>query len=197
MENDKEPSIYMRFHVTLQKAISFCKELYGDSVLPGTKIPYFNLALTTAGLTEDIISQDYLDYHLTWLTGVLCDAQFFNEQVYSSAIQNILSELHDVESNRVQRYIDLLTYKSKLPRGQQLKDMLERVQDMDVIPCYIMIFRLYHRCESMRQAKEKVEKEEYEGFQAFAYLFWYRAISRWIQIGKNIKPYMKEFFKKI
>lgn len=75
--------------------------------------------------------------------------------------------------------------------------MLERVQEMDVIPCYIMIFRLYYRCESMRAESEKVSKEEYEGFQAFAYLFWYRAISRWIQIGKNIKPYIKEFFKKI
>ena len=27
---EKEPSIYMRFHITLEKAISFCKELYGD-----------------------------------------------------------------------------------------------------------------------------------------------------------------------
>lgn len=78
MELEKEPSIYMRFHVTLEKAISFCKRLYGNAVIPGTNLPYFDLALITAGLTEDIISQDYLDYHLTWLTGVLCDAQFYN-----------------------------------------------------------------------------------------------------------------------
>lgn len=102
-----------------------------------------------------------------------------------------------MESNRVQRYIDLLTYKSKLAKGQQLKDMLERVQEMDVIPCYIMIFRLYQRIKNIREAKEKMGVQEYEGFLAFAYLFWYRAISRWIQIGRNTKPYIKEFFRVI
>jgi len=27
---DKEPSIYMRFHITLERAISFIKRLYGE-----------------------------------------------------------------------------------------------------------------------------------------------------------------------
>ena len=48
---DKEPSIYMRFHTTLEKAISFCKELYGEDYVPGTIIPRFNMALIIAGLT--------------------------------------------------------------------------------------------------------------------------------------------------
>lgn len=75
---DKDPSIYMRFHVTLDRAISFVKRLYGSEVVPGTNIPRFNQALMIAGLTEDISEQDYLDYHLTWLTGILSDTLAFN-----------------------------------------------------------------------------------------------------------------------
>lgn len=108
-----------------------------------------------------------------------------------------MDQLKDVESNRVEKYVDVLTYRKSLPRGAQLKDMLERVGEMDVIPCYIMIFRLYHRCESMRKVKVRLSEGEYEGFMAFAYLFWYRAISRWLQIGKNTRPYIKEFFRGI
>lgn len=102
---DKEPSIYMRFHITLDKAITFCKNLYKKAVLPGTDILCFHQALITAGLTEDILSQDYIDYHLTWLTGVLCDAQSFDEKQYFDNIDEILSELCDVESMRVKRYV--------------------------------------------------------------------------------------------
>ena len=72
----------MRFHITLEKAISFCKELYGSEFVPGTQIPRFNMALIIAGLTEDISEQDYLDYHLTWLTGVLCDTCSYNEKAF-------------------------------------------------------------------------------------------------------------------
>ncbi len=91
MNPQKEPSIYMRFHVTLEKAISFIKHLYGGSVAPGGGATYFQLALKTAGLTEDIQCQDYLDYHLTWLTGVLCDALEFNEEAYRMEVEKILS----------------------------------------------------------------------------------------------------------
>lgn len=41
------------------------------------------------------------------------------------------------------------------------------------------------------------EGEDYEGFLAYAYLFWYKAISKHLQIGKNTKDYIKNFFKKI
>jgi len=69
----------MRFHVTLEKAIAFIRSLYAGEVLPGSNVTRVELALKVAGLTEDIQSQDYLDYHLTWLTGVLCEVLEFNE----------------------------------------------------------------------------------------------------------------------
>ena len=42
MEHDKEKevSIYMRFHVTLEKAINFTRNLYGTAMLPHTKVTF-------------------------------------------------------------------------------------------------------------------------------------------------------------
>ena len=51
-------------------------------MVPGSNISRLQLALKVAGLTEDIQCQDYLDYHITWLAGVLCEAQEFNEEIY-------------------------------------------------------------------------------------------------------------------
>lgn len=96
-------------------------------MVPVSDLSRLQLALKVAGLTEDIQCQDYLDYHLTWLTGVLCDALEFNEEIYRSEIENILSELQDVESKRVQKYVELLTYNNKLPKGLMYKNMLDRV----------------------------------------------------------------------
>ena len=75
--------------------------------------------------------------------------------------------------------------------------MLDRVTDMDAIVCYIMIFRLYQKCESLLERRAMLKREEYEGFTAYAFLFWYRAISKHMRIGKNIRPYIKDFFKKV
>ena len=44
---------------------------------------------------------------------------------------------------------------------------------------------------------DKITKEDYDGFTAYAYLFWYRTISKHMQIAKNIRPYIKDFFRLI
>jgi hypothetical protein len=72
------------------------------------------------------------------------------------------------------------------------QDMLNRVSKMDMIPCYIMIFRLYKICSEKKEGDIDIKDE---GFMAYAYLFWYRAISKHVAIGKNIKEYIKIFFK--
>ena len=195
MDLDKEPSIYMRFHVTLEKAIGFCRHLYGDELLPYSEIPLFKLALIIAGLTEDIDEQDYLDYHLTWLTGVLSGTLSFKPYVYEDEIDNILGQLQDVESNRIKEYIRLLTLDRRLPLGQQYLEVLGHIKEMDCIPCYIMIFRLYQACESIKEGRLQMEHKE--GFFAYAYLFWWSSIYRHMNIGKNIKGYIRDFFKQL
>ena len=47
------------------------------------------------------------------------------------------------------------------------------------------------------EGKLDMSNEEYEGYTAYAYLFWYRAISKHLAIGKNIRQYIKDFFKKV
>jgi hypothetical protein len=89
--------------------------------VPGTIIPRFNLCLIIAGLTEDINEQDYLDYHLTWLVGVLSDTLYYNEEIFENEIDNILKELQDIEANRVKEYVRCVTYSRKLPQNQKYK----------------------------------------------------------------------------
>lgn len=95
MEAAKEPSIYMRFHVTLEKAINFVKELYGNSMHPLTNEGRFERSIKIAGLTEEIECQDYLDYHLTWLVGLLYETLDFKPEAYEKYIADILCELKD------------------------------------------------------------------------------------------------------
>lgn len=41
----------MRFHVTLEKAINFTRNLYGTALLPHTKVTYVEHAVQISGLT--------------------------------------------------------------------------------------------------------------------------------------------------
>jgi len=75
--------------------------------------------------------------------------------------------------------------------------MLDRVNEMDMVPCYIRIYMFYTLCHLWRNQKNKHAKEDYEAFMSYAYLFWYRAVSKFFVIAKNIKPYIKDFFKEV
>jgi hypothetical protein len=47
------------------------------------------------------------------------------------------------------------------------------------------------------KARSMLVKEDFEGFEAFAFLFWYRAISKNMKIVPNVKPFIKDFFKEL
>lgn len=68
---------------------------------------------------------------------------------------------------------------------------------MDAIPCYIEIFQLYTYCSLWKQHRWENSILEYEGFMCFAYMFFYKAISKHLAIGKYIKQDIKAFFKSI
>lgn len=71
--------------------------------------------------------QDYIDYHLSWLTGILKDALAFNEEVYRASIDDVLSELFKAESDRIKLYIEQLTYKKEVPKGKSFEMMLQTI----------------------------------------------------------------------
>lgn len=71
--------------------------------------------------------QDYIDYHLSWLTGILKDALAFDEEVYRASINDVLSELFKAESDRIKLYIEQLTYKKEVPKGKSFELMLQTI----------------------------------------------------------------------
>lgn len=108
----------------------------------------------------------------------------------------MLSELYKDEADRIKKYIEQLTYSKEIGQGGRFKKMLGQVNEMDVVPCYIHIFHLYSYSSMWKQYRWGKE-EDYQGFLAYAYLFWYKAISKHLHIGKNTKDYIKNFYRKI
>jgi hypothetical protein len=191
----KEPSIYMRFHVTLERAMNLITATYQDRTIPRTEVSLLDHAVQIAGLTEEIESQDYLDYHLTWLTGALKDLPTLFPDDYRKNIEDVLVELRGEEAARVRRYVEQLSGDLRVAEGERCRRMAERVGEMDAIPCYIQIFELYSYCSLWKRLKWERPAVEYEGYMAYAYMFFYKAISRHIAIGRNLKQDIKLFFR--
>lgn len=109
----------------------------------------------------------------------------------------MLISLEDTESNRVKGYVRMLTYNKKLPRGKRYKEMLEKLENMDSIPCIILIFKLYQSCDALDRGLYSLPFDEAEGFRAYSYLIWYKIIFKRMHIGKNIKQYIRDYFRKL
>jgi hypothetical protein len=75
--------------------------------------------------------------------------------------------------------------------------MANRVGQMDAIPCYLQIFELYTYCSLWKRHRWEKSAVEYEGYMCFAYMFFYKAISKHMTIGKYLKQDIKAFFKGI
>ena len=84
-----------------------------------------------------------------------------------------------------------------MSNGQQYKQMIERVEEMDTIPCIINIFKLYQDLMCIAEGLLKVNETERENFKAYAFVFWYKCLMKHKSIGKNMKPYIKDFFRKL
>lgn len=143
----------MRFHVTLERAMNLITHLYQERNMPGTNVSLLDHAVQIAGLTEEIESQDYLDYHLTWLTGVLKDLPALFPDQYRDRIDEVLQELKTDEAERVKKYVEQLSGDPRLARGERCRRLADRVSEMDAIPCYIQIFELYSYCSLWKRQK--------------------------------------------
>lgn len=134
---------------------------------------------------------------MTWLTGVLKDLKTIYPKEYLAYIDELLEELRVEEAERIKKYIDQLTNNTEISQGKRCKEMADRVGQMDAIPCYIEIFELFSFCSLWKAHRWEKSIMEYEGFMCFAYMFYYKAISKHMLIGKNLKQEIKMFFKKI
>lgn len=68
---------------------------------------------------------------------------------------------------------------------------------MEVVPCYLHIFELFSQCREWKARRWDAKVTDYEGFLAFSYLCWHKAIDKNQTVGKNIPNYIKDFFKEI
>ena len=75
--------------------------------------------------------------------------------------------------------------------GEQYRQMIDRVEEMDTIPCIVNIFRLYQDLISISEGYLRVNASEKEAFGAYAYVFWFKCLMKHKSIGKNMKPYIK------
>ena len=95
----------------------------------------------------------------------------------------------------MKEYVRKLTPDQKVSVGKQYQQMIQRVEEMDTIPCIINIFRLYQDVMSIVEGHLKVNAAESEAFISYSYVFWYKCLMKHKSIGKNMKPYIKEFFR--
>ena len=99
--------------------------------------------------------------------------------------------------NRIKQYVRKLTPDKNISDGKQYKQMIERVEEMDTIPCIINIFRLYQDVMSIVEGQLRVNSAESQAFKSYTYVFWYKCLMKHKSIGKNMKPYIKQAFKEL
>ena len=126
--------------------------------------------------------------------GLLSDVFSYSQAAYEQRVPEILAGLPDYESKRIQNYIEQVNYNPKIAKGQKYKNMLDRVAEMDVIPCYIKLFELYIMIQHYKLNRHHFSKPEYEGYLAYAYMFWYKCINRHYPIVNNINKEVKATF---
>jgi len=82
-----------------------------------------------------------------------------------------------------------------MAKGKGYQALLDSIDEMEIIPCYILIFNFYIICKLWKENRLKEEAENSKEFACYACMFWYRSVCKHMSIGKNIKKYIKDFFK--
>lgn len=72
-------------------------------------------------------------------------------------------------------YIDQLTSDESLSKGQKKANQLKKMNDLDLIPCWIRIFDKYDNCRRFKANPVGNDKQKLEGYFAIAYLCYKKA----------------------
>ncbi len=78
----------------------------------------------------------------------------------------------------MKKYIDQLSADGTLPKGEQKRQQLNKMQKMDMIPSYIVIFDKYDNCRRFTENSCGKSKMEIYGYYAISYLCYDMAIRR-------------------
>lgn len=134
--------------------------------------------LRVACHTEHIKHQKISDYHMTWLVGLLHDTKEDDFLTYSERIDDVLKDLLPAEKEKVISYIDQLTSDESLSKGQKKKQQILKMDQLELIPCWIRIFDKYDNCRRFRSNSVGNTRDFLNGYCAIAYLCYNRACER-------------------
>jgi len=87
---------------------------------------------------------------MTFLVGLLHDTKEDDLIKYSEDIDTVLIDLLPEEQERVKTYIDQLTSKEWLSKGEKKQDQINKMEILDLIPCWIRIFDKFDNCRRFR-----------------------------------------------
>ena len=134
---------------------------------------------------------------MNWLVGVLHDAKEDDLMTYNEEIDDVLADLLPEEKARVLLYIDQLTSDETLSKGMKKAQQIEKMEVMDLVPCWIRIFDKYDNCRRFKLNPLDNSKEKLAGYFSIAYLCYKRACERYGEIQKNLQPEIHEFYHQL
>ncbi len=114
------------------------------------KEPRFEHSLRVAGVSEEIMDQTMDEYHQCWLVGILHDNKEHDPLLFSERIDYVLKDLFPKEQQDIKRYIDILTSDKTLNKGQQKRAQITKVDKMDLVPAWIILFDKYDNCRRFK-----------------------------------------------
>lgn len=97
----------------------------------------------------------------------------------------------------MKEYIDQLTSNKTLSKGEQKRQQLIRIEKMEMIPSWILIFDKMDNCRRFKNNPCGKSKEELDGYFAVAYLIFVKARQRHPQIKKDMIQDTVKFFEQM
>jgi hypothetical protein len=196
-EIKKQDRFYLRYYRTVIEARKLNQEIYGDQLAKGNVEMKIEHPLRVACFTEQIKNQKIEDYHMTWLVGLLHDTKEDELMIYSERIDDVLKDLLPLESQKVKSYIDQLTSDESLSKGEKKRGQILKMDELELIPCWIRIFDKYDNCRRFRNNPVGKKKSEIDGYCSIAYLCYHRGCERFEEIRNNLQPEIRKLYEDI
>jgi hypothetical protein len=150
-----------------------------------------------AGVSEEIMDQTMDEYHQCWLVGILHDNKEHDPVLFSERIDYVLKDLFPKEQQAIKKYIDILTSDKTLNKGQQKRAQITKVDQMDLVPAWIILFDKYDNCRRFKINPVGKSKDELDGYYAVAYMIYLRAKRKHKPIRDFMPNVIRSFYDKM
>jgi hypothetical protein len=114
--------------------------------------------------------------------------------LFSERIDFVLKDLLPKEQQDMKKYIDLLTSDKTLNKGEQKRAQITKVDKMDLVPAWIILFDKYDNCRRFKINGVGKSEDELNGYYAVAYLIYLKAKKKFKQIQEFMPVDIKTFY---